>query len=85
MIHSLDKNRNDIEISRYIYAQYFFEVVFMTAIVCLSKNKTLIKKFDDKFKKQEEKHFKDLFQDNRYANMNSEEKNILFKKINTSI
>ena len=58
---------NESTSSRIIYAQYYSEVVFMTAIARATKNKIVIKKLNDKIKKQKETIFKNILSENVYA------------------
>lgn len=61
------------------YAQYFAQVMFMASITKASRNKVLDKKLNDKFKKQNENEFKDLFQTNKYMKMRALEYRVMLK------
>ena len=66
-------------IDSYVYAQYFSESVFMSAIVKTTKNKIVIKKFNEVFKKQQAAKFKEIFSSNKYSSVNTKERRILLK------
>lgn len=79
-LNKLSKDYFNLEsISRYEYAQYFTEVVFMSAIAKTTKNKVLISKFENKLKKQMQTTFETILESNKYAQLNQKEKGLLYK------
>lgn len=67
LITWIDQTNSHISIDRYLYAQYFLEVIFIAPLVKASKNKASIKKFNDKFKKQKEGVFANILDANHYS------------------
>ena len=77
MIHVIKNNFSDINSTEFIYAQYFTEVVFMSAMVKSTRNSVLTKKFNEKIKKQQQTTFENFFEQNPYANAKLKEARIL--------
>lgn len=69
-------------ITRYAYAQYYSEVVFMSSFIKASKNTVVSKKFNAKFKKQQEGIFKDILDTNKYL-MSAAQERLVFNKYNS--
>ena len=61
----------------YTYAQYYSEVVFMSALIKVSKNKVIEKKFNDKFKKQKIDIFNGIFEHNIFGIKKTKEVEVL--------
>lgn len=67
------------------YAQYYSEVIFITAIAKATKNKVAIKKLYDKIQKQKEGVFENILSENVYAHTNMAENAILSKFTTVSL
>ena len=77
LIKTFAQTSNEDMTPRLRYAQYYSEVVFLSAISKSTKNKVLIKKFNDKMKKQKDSIFKNILSENIYAHTNKTENEIL--------
>ena len=76
---------NEDTSSRMRYAQYYSEVIFITAIAKATKNKVAIKKLYDKIQKQKEGVFENILSENVYAHTNMAENAILSKFTTVSL
>ena len=79
LVKTFAQTSNEGMTSRLRYAQYFSEVVFMSAISKATKNKILIKKFNERMKKQKDDIFKNILSENTYAHTSKTENEILSK------
>ncbi|MCK5867754.1 MAG: glycosyltransferase [Mycoplasmataceae bacterium] len=77
LLKIFSQTSNEDASSRLRYAQYYSEVIFMTAIAKATKNKVLIKKLNDKIKKQKEGVFKNILSENTFAHTSKTENEIL--------
>ncbi len=71
------KSSNPESIDKYLYAQYFTEVIFVSPLVKSSRNRVLIKKFNERFKKRSETKYANLLDINHYLVSMPKEKSVL--------
>ncbi|NQZ65605.1 MAG: glycosyltransferase [Mycoplasmatales bacterium] len=81
VVDLISKSPKFESIDRYLYAQYFTEVVFAAPFVKSSKNKASLKKFKDKIQKRQETKFINILDVNQYAILMPKEKSVLLSHI----